>query len=83
MQRIWRDNGLKNGIFVIKAVKIDKESIVKYSSIWNIKREINVQRKLKHPHILRLLNYFEDPNKVYLVLEYAPMGSLFEYIKKK
>ncbi|RHY33050.1 hypothetical protein DYB32_001931, partial [Aphanomyces invadans] len=32
--------------------------------------------RLKHPHILRLYRYFHEDSLAYLVLEYAPHGSL-------
>jgi serine/threonine protein kinase len=48
-----------------------------------LKREIFIQRKLKHQNILQMKDCFEDENNIYLVLEYAECGSLFEYIQKK
>ena len=42
-----------------------------------IRRELEVHSNLAHAHILRLLAWFHDGSAVYLVLEYAPGGSLF------
>lgn len=60
-----------------------KKSIFEYSSVENLKREIKIQKKLSHPHIIKLIHYFEDKENVFLVLEYAENGSLFRYLKKK
>lgn len=46
-------------------------------------REIMIQKKIKHPHVIRLFHCFEDATNVYLVLEYAENGSLFRYLRKR
>lgn len=56
---------------------------MQYSKPEHIKREIKIQKKLHHAHVLRMLQYFEDNKNVYLVLEYAPNGSLFTYLKRR
>lgn len=48
-----------------------------------LKREIKIQKRLDHPHIIKLYHTFEDSENVYLVLEYAKNGSLFFYLRKK
>ena len=48
-----------------------------------MKREIKIQKKLDHPHIVKLYHAFEDSENVYLILEYAPNGNLFFYLKRK
>ena len=60
-----------------------KKSIFEYSNKENLKREINIQRSINHPHITKLYDYFEDNENVYLVLEYAENGSLFHYLRRK
>jgi serine/threonine protein kinase len=49
----------------------------------NAKDEIAMHKKLEHPNIIRLLNYYfeKDRNVTYMVLEYADGGSLFDKIK--
>ncbi|RHY27206.1 hypothetical protein DYB25_012873, partial [Aphanomyces astaci] len=44
--------------------------------IRSLKMEVEIQSRLKHPHILRLYRYFHEDSLAYLVLEYAPHGSL-------
>ncbi len=38
---------------------------------------------MNHPNILKLYDKFEDTQNVYLTLEYAENGSLFDYLKRK
>lgn len=62
---------------------MSKKSIFEYSNKENLRREINIQKSIFHPHITRLYNYFEDKENVYLILEYADNGSLFHYLRKR
>ena len=50
-----------------------------------IYEEINIQSKILHPNIIRLFNYFNDKKNVnmFLILEYASKGTLFDYIHNK
>ena len=38
---------------------------------------------MAHPHITKLYHYFEDKENVYLILEFASNGNLFNYLRKK
>ena len=49
----------------------------------NLKNEIKIQKKLHHPHIIQLYHFFEDSDNIYLVLEYAENGNLYDFLKKK
>ena len=53
-----------------------------YAGSEHLKREIKIQKKLEHPHVIKLINYFEDKDNVYLILEYAENSSLFYYLRK-
>ena len=50
-----------------------------------IYEEINIQSKIAHPNIIRLFNYFSDKKNInmFLILEYASKGTLFDYIHNK
>ncbi|OII76870.1 protein kinase domain-containing protein [Cryptosporidium andersoni] len=62
---------------VIKAV--DKKK-VKESNVYT---EIEVLRKVHHPHIVHLIASFEEDDHVCLVLEFLGGGELFEWIAQK
>lgn len=36
----------------------------------------------RHPNILRLYGYFHDATRVYLILEYAPLGTVYRELQK-
>ena len=46
-----------------------------------LKEEVEIQARLKHPRVLRLYGYFHDEKRVYLVMEYAPKGELFKRLQ--
>lgn len=48
-----------------------------------VRQEIKIQRRLGHPHCLRLIDFFEDKKNVYLILELAHKGNLYQYLRKK
>ncbi|CDI79490.1 CAM kinase, CDPK family, putative [Eimeria acervulina] len=45
-----------------------------------LKKEIEIWLSLDHPYIARLLEVFEDDRAVYLVSEYCPGGSLYDFL---
>jgi len=47
-----------------------------------IQEEISTHKQLSHQNIIGFIEDFEDPESIYIVLEYAECGTLFEKIKK-
>lgn len=45
-----------------------------------IQREIALMRLVDHPHLLKLHDVLESPRHLYIVLEYASKGELFDYL---
>lgn len=45
--------------------------------------EIELLRVCEHPNIVHLLDSFEDPMNIYLVLEYIEGSNLLKYVAKK
>ncbi|CAK0833874.1 unnamed protein product, partial [Prorocentrum cordatum] len=66
-------------VFAMKAMSMAQ--ILDLNLRGNVEREISTQRKARHPNILRLFEYFEDQESIYLLLEYAPNGSLLDLLK--
>eukprot|EP01017_Pseudomicrothorax_dubius_P003040 TRINITY_DN10336_c0_g1_i2.p1 TRINITY_DN10336_c0_g1~~TRINITY_DN10336_c0_g1_i2.p1 ORF type:complete len:307 (-),score=41.29 TRINITY_DN10336_c0_g1_i2:95-1015(-) len=66
------------------ALKIVKKSFVfSNDCLETLLREISNQLKLKHPRIVRLEDFFEDDDQIYLVLELAERGSLQSQLQKR
>ncbi|CAD6930774.1 unnamed protein product [Tilletia controversa] len=53
-----------------------------YGQEKQLRREIEIQMNLRHPHVLRLHGYFHDPGRVFLMLEFAGKGELYRYLGK-
>ena len=47
-----------------------------------MKKELEIQWRLRHPHIIRLFGYFYDEKNIYVVLEYAQHGNLYQRLKR-
>lgn len=46
-------------------------------------REIDIMKKLQHPNVIQLMEVVDTPDTLYLVLEFASGGELFDAIVKK
>jgi aurora kinase A len=68
--------------YIVALKVLFKSQLIKNSVQHQLRREIEIQAHLKHPNILRLFGYFYDSNRVYLILEYAPQGELYNKLRK-
>uniref|UniRef100_A0A914NGJ6 non-specific serine/threonine protein kinase n=1 Tax=Meloidogyne incognita TaxID=6306 RepID=A0A914NGJ6_MELIC len=59
------------------AIKIVDKRRLDANNLAKIYREIEVLKRLRHPHIVRLYQVMETNNMLYLVTEYAPNGEIF------
>lgn len=63
------------------AVKIlEKERIKDIADIERVAREIHILKLIRHPNIIQLYEIIETPVKLFLIMEYASGGELFDYI---
>ena len=63
-------------IRAMKAIrKTDDEELEK-----DIVNEINILMKLDHPNIVKIFEFYISETKYYLITEYCPCGSLFNFI---
>jgi 5'-AMP-activated protein kinase catalytic alpha subunit len=47
-----------------------------------IAREIKILKKIRHPKIIQLYQIIETESELYLIMEHANAGELFDYIVK-
>ena len=45
-------------------------------------RELKIQMFLNHPNIIKMFGFFDDPEKIYILLEAGTNGQLFKQLKK-
>lgn len=65
------------------AIKIiNKNKIVGTALMSNIKREISIMRRLRHPNIVMLFEVLASKSKIYFVMEFVKGGELFTKISK-
>ena len=74
----------KNTIFgntvAMKVIKKDKENELDEKEIRN---EIDILKKLSHPNIVKIYEFFISENHYYIITEFCKEGELFSYIKNK
>jgi hypothetical protein len=51
--------------------------------VHSLRREVEIQCRLKHKNITQLFGYFHDSKNVYLILEFLQQGELFKYVDKQ
>jgi 5'-AMP-activated protein kinase catalytic alpha subunit len=70
------------------AIKVlEKDRICDVSDVERVSREIHILKLIRHPNIIQLYEVLasqiiETPRKLYLIMEYASGGELFDYIVK-
>lgn len=71
------------------AIKIlQKSKIIDVADVERVSREIHILKLIRHPNIIQLyevihMQIIETPTKLYLIMEYASSGELFDYIVSK
>lgn len=73
----------KKSHFVIALKVLIKSQIVDSEIEHQVRREVEIQYRLRHPNILRMYGYFHDDKRIYLILEYAKEGALYKLLKEK
>lgn len=66
------------------AIKVLNDNLIQSEKVRErMKKEAQTLLKLDHPNIVKLLNYIEQDNGLYLIMEYVDGCSLEDYILKK
>ena len=63
------------------AVKIlEKNKILDVADVERVQREIHILKIVRHPCVVQLYEIIETQGKLYLIMEFATGGELFDYI---
>mmetsp|Transcript_3047 Transcript_3047/g.7287 ORF Transcript_3047/g.7287 Transcript_3047/m.7287 type:complete len:552 (-) Transcript_3047:150-1805(-) len=65
---------------VARAVKSIHKHLLKARGLKQLEEEVGIMKVLDHPNILKLYESFEDPRRIYLILELCEGGELFDRI---
>lgn len=61
---------------VVKAVKKSRTLL----PLDEVEQEILIMRQVDHPHVVRLFEWYEDGNRIYLILEFLRGGTLKDVV---
>lgn len=73
----------KESHYVVALKVLFKSQILDSEIEHQVRREVEIQCRLRHPNILRMFGYFHDEKRIYLILEYAKNGALYKLLKEK
>uniref|UniRef100_A0A914HJN5 non-specific serine/threonine protein kinase n=1 Tax=Globodera rostochiensis TaxID=31243 RepID=A0A914HJN5_GLORO len=62
------------------AIKIIDKTALNQSSLQKLFREVRIMKQLDHPNIVKLYQVIENETTLFLVMEYASGGELFDYL---
>ena len=63
-------------------MKIIKKGDVSKEYVKSLISEIDILKKLDHPNIVKIYEFYQDKTYFFLITEYIGGGELFERIKK-
>ncbi|KAH8251625.1 hypothetical protein KR038_003062 [Drosophila bunnanda] len=64
------------------AIKVIDKTQLNTSARQKLYREVKIMKLLNHPNIIRLFQVIESERTLYLVMEYASRGELFDHLVK-
>ena len=67
-------------IYAMKVLK--KKAMIKRNQLPHIKAERKIMELVDHPFIVKLRYAFQNPQKLYMVMDYCPGGELFFHIQR-
>ena len=65
------------------AIKSFKKQNCTEKNMERIINERDIMKKLNNKNIIKILDYFEDENYIFIVMEYINGGNLYSFIKKR
>ena len=65
---------------IYRCIKVISKASFDYSDNEDIMNEINLLKKIDHPHIMKIIEYYMSQRHIYIVSEYLTGGELFDRI---
>ena len=62
------------------AIKVIDKGALTQTTLNKVFREVKIMKSLQHPNICRLYEVIEENNKLYLIMEYASGGEVFDFL---
>ena len=75
--QLVEDKRASNRTLVLKTISKSKTKL----SIEMLEQEIKNLRSLDHPNIIKVIEYYDDPNNIYIVMENADGGELLKVVE--
>lgn len=69
--------------FIVALKAISKKQLLKNKLETQLIREIEIQSHLNHENVLKLHGWFQEPKRVFFILEYAPGGELYKDVRSQ
>lgn len=66
-----------------RAVKIFRKDISSPQALIRLKQEIEILKKINHPNIIKVFEFFEEEKRLFVIIEHCKGGELFEEILKR
>lgn len=63
------------------AVKVMQKNMMSSSDLELVRQEIEMLKICQHPNLIRMLDVFENPEFIYIVMELLEGGDLFSYLE--
>ena len=67
----------------MKVIDKNKVQLIQSTRNCDLMDEVEIMKKIQHPNVIEVLNVVDTKAKLYIVLEYAERGELFDHIVKK
>lgn len=68
--------------FILALKCLYKSELVEGKVEKQTRREIEIQKNLRHPNVLRLYGFFHDEKRIFLMLEFAGQGELYKQLSR-
>lgn len=75
--------GLHKNTQEVYAIKIIQLANISKFDRPNISKEIEIHSQLNHPNIVKLFDFLNDAQNVYLILEFHEGGNLFNFLNDR